>query len=555
MKKILLVTSILLLIFLVMLLTHCRHKTTVDSSVIPDTEPMQSDESVKQESEENRSTEEEYTEPSEPTETVTESSATAAPTIATTVPATVAPTTATTAPTTVPSASSAPQKPSKGLAVPSVSGKLCVNGTQLTDSNGNAVQLRGISTHGIAWFPDYINEACFRQLREEWNVNVIRLAMYTEEYGGYCSGGSKEQLKQLIHEGVSYAAAQDMYVIIDWHILSDGNPNRHIAEASAFFQEMSKKYADCNHVIYEICNEPNGGTDWKEIKVYAEKIIDIIRSNDKDAVILVGTPNWSQYVDQAAESPITKYDNIMYTLHFYAATHTDSLRNTMTAAIQKGLPIFVSEYGICDASGNGAINEAQANQWIDTMDSYGISYVAWNLSNKAETSAIFRSECQKTSDFKESDLSSSGKWLYSMLTGKKTGPSPSNPNVSSSVPEKEDTSAPNTENSTMAQQSGEELSYTINLQNSWEAEGQSFFQYDVEIQNKGKKPCSQWSINIAFNEGIALSDGWNGNYSVNGNVLTISSKDYNGIIPADGTTGNIGFIVKGSAKLKPVPVS
>ncbi|MDE6723784.1 MAG: glycoside hydrolase family 5 protein, partial [Eubacterium sp.] len=426
MKRITLVINFLLLIFMLMFLTGCRIGTTTDSSVISNTEQVQSDESAKQEAEEKP-------QPSKPKETITEYSKVAA---------------------------SDSKKQPKGLAVPSVSGKLRVNGTQLTDSKGNAVQLRGISTHGIAWFPDYINESCFKQLREEWNINVIRLAMYTEEYGGYCAGGNQEQLKQLIHKGVSYAAAQDMYVIIDWHILSDGNPNKHIAEASAFFQEMSKKYADCNHVIYEICNEPNGGTGWKEIKVYAEKIIDVIRSNDKDAVILVGTPNWSQYVDKAAENPITKYSNIMYTLHFYAATHTDALRNTMTAAIKKGLPIFVSEYGICDASGNGAIDEKQANQWIDTMNRYGISYVAWNLSNKAETSAILRSECKKTSGFKESDLSSSGKWLYWMLTGKKPALSPSAPGVSSPAPEKEDSSAPNTENSTINQESRGELSYT-----------------------------------------------------------------------------------------------
>ncbi|MDE5994534.1 MAG: cellulase family glycosylhydrolase, partial [Oscillospiraceae bacterium] len=513
MKKIMLVTKFLLLIFLLMLSTGCSPETTADSSAIFNTEPVQSAESVKQESEENQRTE---------------------------------------SSDIVGSTSSTPQKPSGGLTVPSASGKLCVNGTKLTDSKGNAVQLRGISTHGIAWFPDYINESCFRQLREEWKVNVIRLAMYTEEYGGYCAGGNQEQLKQIIHKGVSYAAAQDMYVIIDWHILSDGNPNRHIAEATAFFKEMSKKYANCNHVIYEICNEPNGGTSWEEIKTYAEKIIDIIRSNDKDAVILVGTPNWSQYVDQAARNPITKYDNIMYTLHFYAATHTDSLRNTMITAIKNGLPIFVSEYGICDASGNGAINEAQANQWIDTMDRYGISYVAWNLSNKAETSAILRSECKKISGFNESDLSSSGKWLYHMLTGKKLSHSPSNSGVYSSVPEKESSSTPNTESSTINQASGGKLSYTINLQNSWETDGQTFFQYNVAIKNNAKNPCSQWSIKITFNEDIALTDSWNGNYSVSGNVLTISSKDYNGTIPANGTTGNIGFIVKGSAKLKPI---
>ncbi len=302
------------------------------------------------------------------------------------------------------------------LAAPSVSGALHVEGTQLTDCNGNAVQLRGISTHGLSWFPEYVNEACFRQLRDKWNVNVIRLAMYTAEGGGYCTDGDKEQLKTLVKNGVEYATENDMYVIIDWHILSDSNPNTYIGEAESFFAEMSKEYADYNNVLYEICNEPNGGTGWGEIKSYAGKIISVIRSNDEDGIILIGTPNWSQYVDQAAADPITDADNIMYTLHFYAATHKDGLRNTMAAALDGGLPIFVSEYGICDASGSGAIDEEQAKQWVNLMNDYNVSYVAWNLSNKNETSAILSSSCSKTSDFTESDLSDSGKWLYHLLT-------------------------------------------------------------------------------------------------------------------------------------------
>lgn len=297
-------------------------------------------------------------------------------------------------------------------------GPLHVDGSRLTDSNGNPVQLRGISTHGVAWFPDYINENCFRQLKEEWNINVIRLAMYTAEYGGYCTGGDQAFLKEMIKNGVEYAAAADMYVIIDWHILSDGNPNTHKEDAKAFFEEMAQLYSDYDNVLYEICNEPNGGTSWNDIKSYAEEIIPVIRSYDKDGIIIVGTPNWSQYVDQAAADPITNYDNIMYALHFYAATHTDSLRNNMVSAVEAGLPVFVSEYGICDASGNGSINESQANQWINTMDKYNISYVAWNLSNKEETSAILSSKCDKTSDFTDDDLSPSGKWLYQMLKDK-----------------------------------------------------------------------------------------------------------------------------------------
>ncbi len=292
---------------------------------------------------------------------------------------------------------------------------LHVQGSQLMNANNEPVQLRGISTHGLAWFPEYVNEACFQQLKDEWNVNVVRLAMYTAEYGGYCSGGDQQALKQLIKKGVEYATALDLYVIIDWHILSDGNPNLYVEEAKSFFAEMAALYAENDHVLYEICNEPNGGTTWEEIKQYADQVIPIIRAHDADGIIIVGTPNWSQFVEQAAADPITGYGNIMYALHFYAATHTDDLRNAMLEAVAAGLPVFVTEYGICDASGSGAIDEQQANQWIEAMDANGVSYVAWNLSNKNETSAMIDSSCDKTSGFTREDLSAAGKWVYDML--------------------------------------------------------------------------------------------------------------------------------------------
>jgi len=313
-----------------------------------------------------------------------------------------------------------PEKPEPGepdVASPSVCGRLSVAGTQLVDEKGEAVQLRGLSTHGLSFYPQYVNEELFGELRQGWKANVIRLAMYTAESGGYCTDGDKEYLKNLVRSGVEYATNQDMYVIVDWHILSDGNPNQHKTEAIDFFAQMTKEFSDYDNVIYEICNEPNGGVSWGEIKAYAQEVIPVIRANAPDAVILVGTPNWSQYVNEAAADPITGYDNIMYTLHFYAATHKDDLRNTMTAAIDAGLPVFVSEYGICDASGNGGIDEAQANAWVQVMNQHKVSYVAWNISNKNETSAILQSTVEKTSGFVEEDLSDSGRWLYHILTG------------------------------------------------------------------------------------------------------------------------------------------
>ena len=298
-------------------------------------------------------------------------------------------------------------------------GRLHVKGTKLVDKKGHEVQLRGVSTHGLSWYPQYVNDKCFAQLHDKWGANVVRLAVYTEEYNGYCSGDAKNRsdLKKLIKKGVKLAKKHKMYVIVDWHILSDGNPNSHKKEAKAFFKEMSKEFKDYNNVIYEICNEPNNGTSWKEIKSYAKSVISTIRENDKKAMIVVGTPTWSQDVDQAAADPI-KGDNIMYALHFYAATHKADLRNKMTAAINKGLPVFVTEYGICDASGNGAIDKKEADRWIQTMDEYGVSYIAWNLSNKQESSSIIKSSCSKVSGFKKSELSDEGRWLYHLLRKK-----------------------------------------------------------------------------------------------------------------------------------------
>lgn len=291
------------------------------------------------------------------------------------------------------------------------SGKLHVDGINLVNEKNEAVQLRGISTHGITMFPEYVNYESFKTLHDDFNANVIRLALYTAENGGYCTGGNKEELKKLVKEGVGYATDLSMYVIIDWHILSDNNPNTYISEAKDFFDEMSKEFASNDNVFYEICNEPNGQTSWSDVKKYAGEIIPVIRKNDKDGVILVGTPTWSQDVDKAAADPITGYDNIMYVFHFYAATHKDDLRNKVVKALDGGLPIFISEFSICDASGNGEIDYDSAGKWLDVINSYGLSYVGWNLSNKNETSAILKPTCKKLSGYTRDDLSDTGKWL------------------------------------------------------------------------------------------------------------------------------------------------
>ncbi len=290
-------------------------------------------------------------------------------------------------------------------------GRLRVEKTALVNEKGEPVLLKGVSTHGINWFPDYVNASAFLTLRDEWGVNCVRLAMYTEEYNGYCAGGDKEALKAVIDRGVKAAADLGMYVIIDWHILSDGDPRKNQAQAVEFFGELAARYRDQKHVLYEICNEPNGGVSWADIKGYAQTVIGVIRSQDPESVILVGTPTWSQDVDVVAESPLESVSNVLYTFHFYAATHGEAYRAKVEKAVERGLPVFVSEFGISEASGNGRLDTAEGDRWIAFLKQHGIGYVCWNLSNKAESCALIKSECQKTGAFETGDLSAFGLWF------------------------------------------------------------------------------------------------------------------------------------------------
>lgn len=179
---------------------------------------------------------------------------------------------------------------------------------------------------------------------------------------------------------------------------------------------MADKYAGHNNVIYEICNEPQN-SDWNgQIKPYAEEVISCIRQYDSSALILVGTNTWSQDIDAVAGNELDD-DNVMYVLHFYAGTHKASLRSKLESALNAGVPVFVSECSICDASGNGGIDYDSAQSWLDLLNDRGVSFLAWSLSNKNETSALIQPGCSKTGGWTEDDLSETGRWFRKAIQG------------------------------------------------------------------------------------------------------------------------------------------
>jgi len=268
-------------------------------------------------------------------------------------------------------------------------GKLKVTGNQMVNECGNAVQLKGISSMGLQWYGigQCLSTADMDYMVNTIGIDVFRAAMYVNE-NGYLT--DKTKYANMVNTIVDWCEARGIYVLIDWHILTPGDPNASINDAKTFWADMSNRHKGKKHVLYEICNEPNG-VSWSTVKTYADQIIPIIRANDPDTIIIVGTPNWSQLGNDVVNNKLN-YTNIMYAFHFYAATHSTALLTPFT----NQLPIFCTEWGLSEASGTGTLDQNNANAFMSIFDGNNtggqkISWCGWSWCDKNETSAYLQS--------------------------------------------------------------------------------------------------------------------------------------------------------------------
>ncbi|GAA0725536.1 hypothetical protein GCM10008905_21020 [Clostridium malenominatum] len=290
-------------------------------------------------------------------------------------------------------------------------GWLSVKGSQLVNSRGEDIQLRGMSSHGLMWYPEYTNYRAI-ETTKKYGANVFRIAMYSDENKGYVY--NQTDTKRMLFMALENVLGADMYAIVDWHTLKDSNPNTHRDKAAAFFDELSKKYSDEPGVIYEICNEPNGDTTWQDIKEYADFIIPIIRNNSPNAIVLVGTPNYCVDIKSAMKSPLN-YNNIMYTYHLYTGTSKGGYEYVLTDALENNFPVFVSEWGLNRDRENGKINYEKATKFLEFLNEKRISWVNWSLANKDEVYSVIDSNNEKLSGWEKKDLSETGSFIFDAL--------------------------------------------------------------------------------------------------------------------------------------------
>jgi endoglucanase len=272
-----------------------------------------------------------------------------------------------------------------------VNGQLRVCGTKLCNESGQAVQLKGMSTHGIQWFPNCYTDSSLDVLAGEWSADLFRISMYVQEQGYETDpAGFTTRVNNLVEE----ATERGMYALIDFHILTPGDPAFNLERAKTFFAQVSARHANKKNVIYEIANEPNG-VSWAQIKNYADQVIPVIRANDPDGVVIVGTRGWSSLgVSEGSNSseivnnPVSA-SNVMYAFHYYAASHKDNYRAEVERAAAS-LPLFVTEFGTVTYTGDGAVDVASSNAWFDLLDRLKIGYANWTYSDASEGSAAFK---------------------------------------------------------------------------------------------------------------------------------------------------------------------
>ncbi|MEO6819626.1 MAG: glycoside hydrolase family 5 protein [Ginsengibacter sp.] len=282
----------------------------------------------------------------------------------------------------------------------SIHGKLHVEGTLIKDEHGQKVVLRGLSISWHTWWPRFYNAGAIHTLSKDFGCSVIRAAMGIEPQNSYLK--EPELAIKCVEAVVDAAIKEGIYVIIDWH-----SHHIHQKEAIDFFRKMANKYGHLSNIIYEVFNEPLNHT-WQTVKNYSIKVIEAIREIDAGNIILIGSPHWDQDIHIAADDPIQGFKNIMYTLHYYAATHGQELRDHADYALSKGLPLFISESGGMESTGNGPLDKVEWQKWIDWSEQNNISWLTWSVSDKDETCSILKKDVSSTGPWSDKDLKESG---------------------------------------------------------------------------------------------------------------------------------------------------
>jgi endoglucanase len=262
-------------------------------------------------------------------------------------------------------------------------GALSVSGGQIVDAHGEPVTLRGMSLFWSQWAPRYYSAETVAWLAQDWQVDVVRAAIAAEGNDSARQHFEREFAKA--SAVIDAAVANGLYVVVDWHA-----HRAHPDEAERFLTAIAAKYGHLPNLVYEDWNEPlRDGVEWsRDVKPYHERILGAVRAIDPDNLMIAGSPSWSQDVDAAAQDPLP-FANLAYTLHYYAGTHRQELRDKGDAARAKASPC--SSPSSAWSMRRRRPDRARGKRTLVGVGrSHRIGWMAWSIGDRDESSAALR---------------------------------------------------------------------------------------------------------------------------------------------------------------------
>lgn len=297
-------------------------------------------------------------------------------------------------------------------------GHLRVSGGRLRDQSGNAVQLKGMSTYWLNWpsGKKFADADVVATLAKQWGVSVLRIAMGVNpgDGTGYLPLSGRDEMRDMVYLLADACVENGIYFIVDWHSYN----TLYLADLEAeFFTDISETYGEYPNLMYELYNEPGQFESWSgSLKPYQEHLVlNVIRPRDPDNVIIIGSRAWDQHPEECADDPIVA-DNLVYSIHFYAAGHCGvqavEMRARYDYAMSKGLALFATEWGPGHWDWTKeSFSEKEANLWSDWMDANGIGWTNWSICDLNETSSALIPGTSPTDVWKSRCLTRSGLYI------------------------------------------------------------------------------------------------------------------------------------------------
>lgn len=295
---------------------------------------------------------------------------------------------------------------------------LHVKGNRLVNAAGEEVWLQGVAIPSLEWMAagDHMKQS-FEAAVCDWNVNVIRLALYSGFWFGTGKEGKDTRkdggagYRKLVDELVEFANARGVYVVLDLHEYRAAQEHH-----AAFWRDAAKRYANRPGVLFDILNEPyeiswrewrDGGAlkdgggkaavetlDGSDLKdsIGMQKLVEELRSTGAKNVIIAGGLDWSYDCTGILNGYALKDpsgNGIAYSVHVYP-WKSNWQKSFLDCAAK--YPLFLGEVGCMEKKMSFEKTLQDPYVWAPEMlaciQKYRLNWTAWSFHTNAEPCVI-----------------------------------------------------------------------------------------------------------------------------------------------------------------------